>query len=267
MVALAAAASKIQKTWRGNKLRDRFRTMVLTTITRFCTHFDDGSEVDRGAVDAGRSQRALQNISSHYYLWNSAHEDAAQELRGKRVSCTAPGRRRDVSPLLVEAARVLSLMICFSRYTPAALKARFGLLIDPDIQSRLGEFWTRALREFANDNTREFNSLRGVSTTACTSYVLEKSGYKTMHERMVEYVNAEHNDNCQIDDEQARTRNPHTLHVDCPSPQYPVCDNPHQAAFAFEKDWELDSQGCAHLGKQKFFTAIFEFIDHCGATS
>ena len=41
-----------------------------------------------------------------------------------------------------------------------------------------------------------------------------------------------------------------------------VCDNLHQAVCAFEKDWELDSQGCAHLGKQKFFTAIFEFIDH-----
>jgi hypothetical protein len=117
-----------------------------------------------------------------------------------------------VSPLLVEAARVLSLMFCLSRYTPAALKTRFGLLIDPDIQSRLGEFWTRALREFDNDNTREFNSLGGVSTSAsCTTYVLEKSGYKSMHERMVEYVNAEHNDDCQIDDAQARTHSPSHL--------------------------------------------------------
>jgi hypothetical protein len=56
MAALAAAASKIQKLWRCNQLRDRFRTVVKTAVKRFCSHFDEGTEVDRGAVDdTGRS--------------------------------------------------------------------------------------------------------------------------------------------------------------------------------------------------------------------
>ena len=60
MAALAAAASLIQKTWRCNQLRDRFRTVVQTAVKRFCSHFDEGTEVDRGAVDTGRSPSAFQ---------------------------------------------------------------------------------------------------------------------------------------------------------------------------------------------------------------